>query len=276
MEEKLDGVSVKLEELKTLFTSALNKVNERDDTIKNKDARIAELTDKLVIVSKEKDEALWAKIDLMKAISQERDELHDKINELKEINLTKEAKIKKLKAKSRQAQDGLMGSSFEMDRMKQESIAKDKKLEEFKEKAGSVAKGSTGILYDIQISVDYVLDAIKKANRSLRIVAPTIQFMDQSGITEALNSLPENCVVNIATSLDIGEHAQYIDYWKNRGWYVYNYQDENFLMVSVNGADVCIGYTAGDIISGFYSNISDLVILFKQALMFPYIKGQKL
>lgn len=276
MEEQLNDISRKIDKMDTLFTSTLNKVNERDETIKQKDVRITELTDKLTLVSKEKDDALWAKIDLMKQITAEREQLHSQMGNLQQDLLKKDQKLKKLKEKSRAAQDGLIGSSFEQDRLKKEVEEKDKSLQEIEEKIASVATGSTGILYDVRSSIEYIMERIKEANRSLRIVVPTIQFMEETGLLAAVNELPESCVVNIATSLDIAEHSPIIESWKNRGWYVNNYQDKNFLMASSNGSNVSIAFITQGMVSGFYSNIADLVTIFKQALMHPFIKGQKL
>ncbi len=276
MEEQLNDISRKMDKLDTLFTSAMNKVNERDDTIKQKDARITELTDKLTLVSKEKDDALWAKIDLMKQITAEREQLHSQVTGIQQEMLKKDQKLKKLKEKSRAAQDGLIGSSFEQDRLKKQVEEKDKSLQEIEEKIASVASGSTGILYDVKSSIEYLMLRIKEANRSLRIVAPTIDFMKETGLFDAINELPDSCVVNIATALDLAEHSSIIESWKNRGWYVNNYQDKNFLMASSNGSNVSIAFITQGMVSGFYSNIADLVTIFKQALMHPFIKGQKL
>lgn len=276
MEEKLEEIKFKVEEIKTLFNTSMTKLNDKDEVIKQKDARITELTDKLVKVSKEKDDALWEKIDLMKAITNEREEMHDQFTNIKQELLKKEQTIKKLKRKSREAQDGLMGSSFEVDRMKKEVKKKVEEIKEIEEKVASVATGSTGIIYDVKSAMEYMHKRVEQANRSLRLVTPTIEFMKEQGLIEAIDQLPESCVVNIATSMNVDEHNEIIETWKSRGWYVNNYQGQNFLMISANGSDVSISFISEGKVSGFYSNIVDLVTIFKQALMYPFIKGQKL
>ena len=165
---ELEHIAQKLVDLKTSFDSTLTKVDERDKTIAVKDARIAELTDKLVEVSKLKDEALWAKIELMKQITAERESVTAQIVQLQSELGEKSSKVKKLKQKSREAQDGLMGSSFELDRIKKDVDDKEKTIQEYEEKVASVSSGSTGILYDIRNSIDYILERISEANRSLR------------------------------------------------------------------------------------------------------------
>ena len=273
---ELEHIAQKLADLKTLFDSTLTKVDERDKTIVTKDARIAELTDKLVEVSKLKDEALWAKIELMKQMTAERENVTAQILQLQKDLGEKTSKVKKLKQKSREAQDGLMGSSFELDRIKKDVDDKEKTILEYEEKVASVASGSTGILYDINSSIEYMLERIKEANRSLRIVAPSIEFLVENGLIGPLNALPESCVVNIAVALDLTENQAIIDQWKARGWHVFNFSDKNFLMIAANGADVSIAYIAGQKVSGFFSNIADLVTIFKQALMHPYIKAVRI
>jgi predicted nucleic acid-binding Zn-ribbon protein len=274
--EKLEEISQKVDEVKQLFESTMDKIKEKEEIIKQKDNRIQELTDKLVILSKEKDDALWEKIDIMKAITQEREDLHEEINQLKTEIMNQENKVKKMKKKSREVQDGLIGTSFEVDRMKKEVDKKDQTIKDIEKKIASVSSGSTGILYDLHSAIEYLTERIKESNRSLRIVAPSIEFLEENGIIRLMDDIPESCVVNIATALDMNIHVDLIDNWKNKGWVVHNYQGRNFLMSSANGSDVSIAYITEGKVSGFYSNIQDLVIIFKQALMHPYVKGQKL
>lgn len=276
MEEQLGKISQKIEEISNVMNDFTGKLSDRDQVIKSKDQRIAELTDKLVNVSKEKDDALWAKIQLMKEISAEREQISKEMTQLREDLGVQEDKIKKLKTKQRQAQDGLIGSSFEVDRMKKEVEEKAKEIEDIREKAQSVSMGSTGILYDFSTAIEYLKDRIQNSNRSLRLVVPSMDFLEEFNVFEVLDQLPESCVVNIASALDLGQHQEIVDNWKERGWYVTNYQGRNFFMISANGADVCVAYTTEGQISGFYSNIAELVTIFNQALMYPFIKGQKL
>ncbi|WP_457556613.1 hypothetical protein [Candidatus Harpocratesius sp.] len=276
MEDQLSLISQKIKEINENFSRFGVYLSQKDQIIQSKDERIQSLTEKLVSASKEKDEALWAKIELMKEIAAEREQKNREITELKMQLLEKEEKIKKLKQKQRQAQDGLIGTSFEVDRMKKEVAEKERKIQEIKEKADSVSMGLTGILYDMDIAVEYLKDRIKNATRSLRLVVPTMEFLEQNEILDMLEQLPESSVINIATSLDLSEHQPMIDSWKERGWIVTNYPGKNFFMISADGSDVCIAFTSGAQISGFYSNISDLVTIFNQALMYPFIKGQKL
>ncbi len=269
MEDQLNTISEKLDRYEEFFRSAQNQIQE-------KDARINDLTDKLLSVSKEKDDALWAKIDLMKRVTEEKEQIQEQLMNLQKEHNELQQKTRKLKEKSRAAQDGLIGSSFEQDRLKKDIEEKEKSIKEFEEKVASVASGETGILYDVNSSIEYMLTRVGEAKRSLRLVAPTIDFMKQTGLMEAVNKLPESCVVNIATSLDLVHHSSIIDTWKARGWYVNNYQDANFLMSSSNGSNVSIAFITEGMVSGFYSNVTDLVTIFKQALMHPFIKGQKL
>lgn len=276
MEDHITKISQNIEDIKSRIMEYYQKMTEKDQIIGSKDARISELTEKLVSATKEKDEALWAKIELMKEISAEREQSVRELAELKEQIVQKEEKIKKLKQKQRQAQDGLIGSSFEMDRMKKEVEEKDRKIQEIQEKADSVSMGLTGIMVDMGIAVEYVKDRIKSTSRSLRLVVPSMQFLEKYELLAQLDQLPESSVVNIATALDLGVHQSFVDNCKERGWYVTNYPERNFLMVSVDGSDVSIAFTNESQVSGFYSNIPELVTIFNQALMYPFIKGQKL
>ena len=254
----------------------LDIIKNKDDIIVQKDNRIKDLTDKLVNISKEKDEALFSKIQMLKTHTAEKEQLNAQIMDLTQSLNDNQNKIKKLKEKSRAAQDGLMGSSFEQDRLKKAVKEKEEEISEIQEKVASVASGETGILYDLRISIDHILGLIEDAKRSLRLVVPSMKFLQENGIVEALEKLQEKTVVNIALAVDIIEDGSIVEAWKARGWYITNYTEMNLICVSSNGANVSIAYVSEGIVSGFYTNIDDLVMIFNQALMYPFVKGVKL
>ncbi len=263
--QKLENIIQKLEIIKN-----------KDDVIIQKDERIKDLTDKLVNISKEKDEALFSKISMLKSHSSEKEQLNAQIMSLTQNLNDNLAKIKKLKEKSRAAQDGLMGSSFEQDRLKKAVKEREDEISEIQEKVSSVASGETGILYDLRISTNYILGKIEDAKRSLRLVVPSMKFLQDNGIVEVLEKLQDKTVVNIALSVDLIEDGPIVETWKARGWYITNYPDKNLICVSSNGANVSIAYVSEGVVSGFYTNIDDLVTIFNQALMYPFVKGIKL
>jgi len=142
----------------------LDIIKNKDDLIIQKDERIRDLTDKLVNISKEKDEALFSKIHMLKTHSAEKEQLNAQIMNLTQSVSENQSKIKKLKEKSRAAQDGLMGSSFEQDRLKKAVLEKEEEISDIQEKVASVASGETGILYDLRISTNHILGKIEDAN----------------------------------------------------------------------------------------------------------------
>jgi len=254
----------------------LENIIQKLDIIKQKDERIEDLTDKLVNISKEKDEALFSKIQMLKGHTAEKEQLNAQIMSLTQNLNDHQAKIKKLKEKSRAAQDGLMGSSFEQDRLKKAVKEREDEISEIQDKVASVASGETGILYDLRISTNHILGKIEDAKRSLRLVVPNMKFLKENGIVEVLEKLQEKTVVNIALAVDLIEDGPIVESWKARGWYITNYTEMNLICVSSNGANVSIAYVSEGIVSGFYTNIDDLVMIFNQALMYPFVKGIKL
>ena len=254
----------------------LDIIKNKDDIIVQKDERIKDLTDKLVNISKEKDEALFSKIQMLKSYTSEKEQLNAQIMNLSQSLTENQNKIKKLKEKSRAAQDGLMGSSFEQDRLKKAVKEREDEITEIQEKVSSVASGETGILYDLRISINHILGKIEDARRSLRLVVPNMKFLQENGIVDVLEKLQNKTVVNIALAVDLIEDGPIVETWKERGWYITNYTDMNLICVSSNGANVSIAYISEGIVSGFYTNIDDLVMIFNQALMYPFVKGIKL
>ncbi len=258
------------------LANKLENIIQKLNIIKQKDERIKDLTDKLVNISKEKDEALFSKIEMLKSHSSEKEQLNAQVMSLTQNVNEYQIKIKKLKEKSRAAQDGLMGSSFEQDRLKKAVKQREDEITEIQEKVASVASGETGILYDLRISINHILGKIEDAKRSLRLVVPDFKFLKENGIIEVLEKLQDKTVVNIALSVDLIEDGPIVESWKARGWYITNYTDKNLICVSSNGANVSIAYVSEGIVSGFYTNIDDLVMIFKQALMYPFVKGIKI
>jgi len=248
-----------------IIIQKLDIIRNKDEIILQKDERITDLTDKLVNISKEKDEALFSNI-----------QLNSKIMNLTQSLNENQNKIKKLKEKSRAAQDGLMGSSFEQDRLKKAVKEREEEISEIQDKVASVVSGETGILYDLRISINHILGVIDDARRSLRLVVPNMKFLQENGIIEALEKLQDKTVVNIALAVDLIEDGPIIDTWKAKGWHVNNYIEKNLICVSSNGANVSIAYISEGIVSGFYTNIDDLVMIFNQAVMYPFVKGIKL
>ena len=248
-----------------IIIQKLDIIKNKDDIIIQKDERITDLTDKLVNISKEKDEALFSNIQLNAKIMNLTQSLNENQN-----------KIKKLKEKSRAAQDGLMGSSFEQDRLKKAVKEREEEISEIQDKVASVVSGETGILYDLRISINHILGVIDDARRSLRLVVPNMKFLQENGIIEALEKIQNKTVVNIALAVDLIEDGPIIDTWKAKGWHVNNYTEKNLICVSSNGANVSIAYISEGIVSGFYTNIDDLVMIFNQAVMYPFVKGIKL
>jgi DNA repair exonuclease SbcCD ATPase subunit len=276
MEDKLNEINKNLEKLETLFSSSMNKVNDRDDTIKQKDNRIANITDKMVEVTNERDTALKAKIELLESFTEERETTRKKILDLEKTVNQQKDKIKVLKETKRKAQDSIMGSTFEMDRIKKEVEERDKQIHEIEERVESVAKGTTGIFFDHQGIIDYLKERITVARRSLRLVVPTITYLDENNLLKLLNELPDNCIVNIATKIDEVEQAEFVEKWKERGFYLTNYEEENLVCISSNGEDVGVAFVTTESGSGFFTNILDLVTIFKQAVMHAFIRGKKI
>jgi hypothetical protein len=238
----------KIDHLTSLFQEA----------IVEKDARIKELTDQLLSLSQEKEQILEKKIE----------------SELKLKDLSE--KVSKLKKIKKDAQDSVMGSTFEQDRLKKEVEAKEKEIQVIEERIASVASGSTGIFFDLDGLNSYILTRIEEATRQLRLVVPTVDYLYDHNLLAAMENLSEKCVVNLATAFDLDLHAELIAKLKARGWYLTQYTERNLVCISANGVDVGITFIKNEGVSGFYTNIEDLVSIFNQAVMHAYIRGIKL
>jgi len=274
-EEKFEKLVKQVEKVETLFTSAMSKINERDETIKLKDVRIAELTDKFVEVTKDRDIIIKSKMELMETISKEREQYNSQIREAqKELNEQKN-QIHTLKESRKLAQDSVMGSSFTIDQYKKMVEERDQKIGDFESRMATIASGSTGIFFDLPNLVEYMKKRIAAANRSLKIVVPTVEFLNEYGLIPLLDNLPSICGVNIATAFDLVKHSDLIEKWKKKGFYLTEFYDKNLIAIGANGADVAVVALQGNAISGMYTNAPELVSLFNQPLMHAFVKGKK-
>jgi len=274
-EEKLDNLIKNVAKIETLFASAMSKVNERDETIKNKDARITELTDKYIDVTKDREVILKSKMELMDTITKERESFHIQIRDAQKAINEQKTQIQTLKESRKLAQDSVMGSSFTIDQYKKMVEERDQKISEFESRMATIASGSTGIFFELPNLIEYLKKRIAAANRSLKIVLPTIDFMNEYGLIALIDNLPSSCGVNIATAFDMVKNADIIEKWKKKGFYLTEFNDKNLIALSANGADVAITSIQGNAISGMYTNAPELVTLFNQSLMHAFVKGKK-
>jgi hypothetical protein len=169
-----------------------------------------------------------------------------------------------------------MGISFDRDLKQKELEEKIETLKKLEEKVAKVAGGATGIIVDINSTIDYIKERIADANRSLRLVVPNLAFLERFKLIELIEHLPDSCAVNIAAAFDLTNEGSFIDKWKNRHINLTLYPERNLLGIAVNGTDLLLSFISGDVVSGFYTNIADLVTLFNQAIMHPFMKGKKL
>jgi hypothetical protein len=254
----LEKIKVEIEKLDELYKDFLGKLNERDEIIKNKDHRIEELTEQLAAISREKD-----------TINAEKQSLVEK-------NKDQMTQITNLKLAKKTAQDTVMGVTMDRDQKNKELEEKVRKIIEMEERIGKVAGGSTGIIYSLEDAIQYMKGRIQSATRSLRIVVPTLSFFDRFGLHSLLDQLGPNCNVNIATELEKSRDQAIIDKWKARGYILTAYNQKNLFCVSANGEDVEMAFIKEDTVSGFFTDINDLVIAFNQAMMHAFLKGYKL
>lgn len=274
-EEKVDKIIKNIEKVETLFSSAMSKVNERDEIIKSKDTRIAELTDKFIEATKDRDTILKSKMELMDTITKERETYHIQIRDAQKSLNEQKTQIQTLKESRKLAQDSVMGSSFTIDQYKKMLEERDQKISEFESRMATIASGSTGIFFELPNLVEYLKKRIAAANRSLKLVVPTIEFLNEHGIIALIENLPSSCGVNIATAFDMVKNIDLIEKWKKKGFYLTEFYDKNLIALSANGADVAIASIQGNAISGMYTNAPELVTLFNQSLMHAFVKGKK-
>ena len=161
------------------------------------------------------------------------------------------------------------------DELKNQIEEREAKLREIESRVAAVASGTTGMFLDIPTIVNYIKDRIDAANRSFRLCVPTVDFLEENGLQDLLLAIDQKCAVNVAMALDMAQHEELINNWKEHHFNVVDFWEKNLITVSANGADVGFAFVQGESISGFYTNIPELVTIFNQAITYPFMKGKR-
>ncbi|MHA1719010.1 MAG: hypothetical protein ACTSWX_12240, partial [Promethearchaeota archaeon] len=109
------------------------QLQQKDLLIVEKDKKLEDFAKKFEELREEKEKYQREKFEFMESLSNEKVKLVEKIGELEKTIQANEEKYKKMKKKTRDAQDGLLGASMEIEKVREEKQKISLKLQEMQE-----------------------------------------------------------------------------------------------------------------------------------------------
>jgi chromosome segregation ATPase len=149
--EMVETINTTLQTKEENLLSKEQQVQKKDELLTEKDQKIEEYRQQFTQLAEEKEQYQKEKFDFMEKLNNEKMEMMEKVNNLEKTVQADEQKLAKLKEKAKNAEDGLLGSSMEIEKL-QETIAKlnqkisegdHKEVDENAEEGAVSSKGSS-------------------------------------------------------------------------------------------------------------------------------------
>lgn len=248
--EKDAQIAQKDEELRTLQEQTMNFFQDKESFMQDKEAFL-----------NEKEQLSNAKITL-----------ENKVAELeKDINETRR--------KIRESGDGLLGSSMEIEALKDKLKEKEDYVAEIEAKVKGLTTGGTGVIGDFGDLIRLMKEKFSKCKRNVRILVPELTDFERHGFLDLLDKLPPQATVYIAAGFDPSAVEDLISELRQRKVKITNYQERNEYALNVDGAECILAIISKEepdtVLGGIFTNIDALITLFKDAIMQAWTKGVK-
>ncbi len=188
-----------------------------------------------------------------------------------------EKDLQDVRRKMRETGDGLLGSSMEIESLKEKLKEREQELKKINERVLSLTTGNTGVIMEMADLVKIMKEKFVQGKRNVRVVLPNITDFEQ--FIPLLEKLPTQAVVNLAASMDAATQEDLINSLREKKVLLTNFQ-ENMYGLNVDGSLVILTLVATDnpkkILAGFYTDIEAAVPIFKDAIQKAWVKGVKM
>ncbi|HMF33388.1 MAG TPA: hypothetical protein VKK79_18325 [Candidatus Lokiarchaeia archaeon] len=277
--EQLKGFAEKDEEFKELLKGFADKdaaVIEKDQIIVQKDEELGELKGQLNTYFESREKFVSDK----EAFLAEKEELikAKMAAEKKAADLDKE--LGDIRRKMRESGDGLLGSSMEIEQLKDKLKEKEEYVAQIEAKVQGLTTGGTGIIGDFADLTRLMKEKIVEARRNVRILVPELADFERIGLFALLDDMPQQAVINLAAAIDPDTDSELIEKLHERKVQLTNYPERNQYALNVDGAECVIAivstYTPDQVLGGIFTNVDALITLFKDAIMIAWAKGVKI
>jgi hypothetical protein len=198
-----------------------------------------------------------------------------------DLNLSakKDAEITDLRKKMREDGAGLLGTTMELDALKDKLKDKEQELAALSEKISGLTTGGTGILGQLDDCVQIMKQKMAVGKHNIRIVVPSLTDFDQLGFAELLPKLPPKVQVNIAADFDLEKDKELVVQLQQQRVTLTRYPSKNEFALNVDNAACVIGIVSKDdpttLMGGMFTNVEGLISLFVDAIQTAWVKGFK-
>ena len=268
LEQESSNLKKTIESKEEAITGKENQLNEKEQQL-----------NKFIDTSKKLEENLEkvAKLqeDIMK-LQKENEELMLKEKDLQSKIDEANANYDKLKIKLRDSGDSVLGTTMELEKLKNEIEARDQEIQELKNQLGSLLTGKSGVLTSKDKLVELLKRKVAETHRSLRLCIPNIASLEELELLPILQNYPRTTVVNIAGDIKATDEHIILDL-KNKGMLFTQYDQKDRWVLNRDGEDVIVALEKpGEEIVGFFSNETGIVSMFSSVIMDPWVKGIKI
>ncbi len=298
LEQKLEQKEKKVEDLsndkekllqgKSEILEAKNeiiqKITEKELELQQKETALADFRDKykksnsdLLSKTMEIDKLLKGakgSEEIEKKLKIEVEKVKDLESKLKSKESDNETKIKGLEGKISELEKSLankgQGASDKLNEITAKLIEAEKKLTE-----KTSGTENTGVLFNLEGILEYMKNGILQGKNTVRIIVPSIQDLTKYNLLEVVQQLPSNIVVNIAGSISDPFGNPLVRDLKSR-FQLTNFNDCKMFALNVDSLKCLIGLQKENKIIGIFTNLPEIIELFKPAIMEPFIRGRKL
>ncbi len=290
LEIKLEGKEQKIEELlndKELLLNEkseileskneiLQKLKEKELEIQQKDQKIAELREKF---KQSSSDLLSKSMQIDKLVKKDKNlgELEETIQNLRseigEKDTSEKEKVNKLEEEIRTLETELDASQAII---KELETVKSEMQEQMQEpESGKATIENTKILSNLDDIFEIIKDILPQGKSNIRLVVPEIEDIGKFELDNMIKELPTKVRINIGAEIEdpsgniivqeIKDHCQ-----------LTNYSEKKFIALNVDSSKFLIGLFIGaNKILGIYTEVLEVINLFKPAIMEPFIRGVK-
>ncbi len=161
------------------------QLQQKDITLVDKDKKLEDFSKKFEDLHDEKEKYQCEKFEFMEQLSNEKIKLVEKIGDLEKTILANEEKYKKMKKKSRDAQDGLLGASMEMEKVREEKQKFTLKVQEMQEEIEKLQNAK----HQLEEKINPKSKSGKKGKKGAQAQVSTIDSKKLQGYQELIAKL---------------------------------------------------------------------------------------
>lgn len=249
----------------------LQKLKEKELELQQKDQKITELREKF---KQSSSDLLSKSMQIDKLVKKDKNlgELEETIQNLKnmkgEQDISEREKVAKFEERIRSLEIELETSQNVIKELKEAKGEKPEIIQETIE--------GTKIISNLNNIFEIIKDLLPQGKSNIRLVVPEIDYISKFELVNTIKEIPNKVRINIGAKIedptgnicvqDIKNHCQ-----------LTNYSAKKFIALNVDSSKFLIVLFIGENeVLGIYTEVLEIINLFKPAIMEPFIRGVKI